>query len=254
MHQVLSWLLKTFSSLTSSCTNCRLLTASFIPIIVLFVFGLFCFYLFCFSFFKLVLINFTFVNNIRYRNVMLIVSLGVCLYVFFSHWFYLFIIFFVINSKKCKHIDWVVFHICKTYTFLISLESKENPMLQDITHTQLVIRCAVNLTLLCEICWILTRVIRNLLTKCRWCKMFSLHCIRRKIHEIFHLFVHRLCWCSFLFFMWLLLVLVTCLLVGIFFYFCLFIMAFIFFEVRFSFRNKMFLFNNNYNFTVHFLF
>lgn len=131
---------------------------------------------------------------------MLIVSLGVCLYVFFSHWFYLFIIFFVINSKKCKHIDWVVFHICKTYTFLISLESKENPILQDITHTQLVIRCAVNLTLLCEICWILTRVIRNLLTKCRWCKMFSLHCNRRKIHEIFHLFVHRLCWCSFLFF------------------------------------------------------
>lgn len=119
---------------------------------------------------------------------------------FFPIDFIYLLLFFVINSKKCKHIDWVVFHICKTYTFLISLESKENPILQDITHTQLVIRCAMNLTLLCEICWILTRAIRNLLTKCRWCKMFS-HCNRRKIHEIIHLFVHRLCWCSFLFFL-----------------------------------------------------
>lgn len=166
----------------------------------------------------------------------------------------------MINSKKCKHIDWVVFHICKTYTFLISLESKENPILQDITHTQLVIRCAVNLTLLCEICW-MTRVIRNLLTKCRWsthfihAKCFRIATVEKSTRFFICLFVVSVD-VSSCFFMWLLLfVLVTCLLVGIFFfYFCLFIMAFIFFEVRFSFRNKMFLFNNNYNFTVHFLF
>lgn len=64
-----------------------------------FIYSYHCFI--CFGFlFKLVLINFTFVNNIRYRNVMLIVSLGVCLYVFFPHWFYLFIIIFCDKFKK----------------------------------------------------------------------------------------------------------------------------------------------------------